>query len=155
MMTSKDTRLFKKSRALIFLTLIIACALAALFYGLLTSLFYPERQLLLSPNAVQGIAAIYGSKEYSLNFAQQNGLIAIVNGAIHSGDAIESSSRDKGQIAVLVVYRFDEPSSTLSNISYDRMNGRAYFLLEDHGKQVSLVEGDAGRLKALLGNVRE
>lgn len=76
----------------------------------------------ISPNDVRGIAVEHNHKLYTLNFAQQNELVDILNRSIPVGQELvekrKTTLKDAPEIEKIIVYRFNAPDLEIIPVAY-------------------------------------
>jgi hypothetical protein len=76
----------------------------------------------VSPNDVRGVAIEHHQKLYTLNFAQQNELIDILNRSIPVGQELVESRKvevkDAPEVEKIIIYRFNAPDIEIIPVAY-------------------------------------
>ncbi|MCB1148649.1 MAG: hypothetical protein KDK48_00650 [Chlamydiia bacterium] len=120
--------------------LIPALALSALFFfavillstNLLQVVLVKPSDQILKPDEVRGMGVVAGGQEFTLNFEQQNQVVAALN-------ALKAAKNSEGAplfFEELIIYRFDQPSWTVSG---KRSNGTVFLTLKAKEKSLTFV----------------
>lgn len=108
-------------RNLSFMTIAVLAAMALLLAINLSTLFTPPPvEKFLSFNGVAGIAVEHEKTLYTLNFDQQNHVIAFINESLPIGEYPVEASKTPLNVSKLIIYRFEKPNITLNLVTYDK-----------------------------------
>lgn len=133
---------------------------AAAFLGVVPSRY-------LSPNDVRGIAVQHNNKLYTLNFAQQNELVDVLNRSIPVGhELIEKRKvhlQNPPEVQKIIIYRFNAPDIVITPVAYvskttsvmaapDTTHGQMVFSIPEWNQNGLLEESTSDQLLKLLPN---
>lgn len=134
-------------RALLYFTLTI-CILVILlaFITAFPSFQNPPPQPFLHYNDIRGSAVEYQGLLYTLNFEQQNKLIAYLNSAIAADQS--ATSLNKPPYTKLIIYRFDLHDIEIIPLGYTEDN--LVFVTPLWNNSKPLIDTSKGQLRKLL-----
>lgn len=138
-------------RIISFMTIVVLFGMAIiLLLNLTTLLSPPPIEKYLSFNGVRGMDIQHDNKLYTLNFEQQNQLIAYINESISVGGGTPKSQAIPLNFTKLAIYRFDKPDLVVNPIAYDgddlvyqatEWNAQGYLKDTTQGSMKELIAG--------------
>lgn len=104
------------NRTLVFFTILVLAGMITLLSLNMTSILsgQPDNQTYLKYNEVRGMAVSHNQLLYTLNFAQQNAVIDILNRAVRVV-GVKPGKRQRPTIDKIVVYQFDNKPDLVIN----------------------------------------
>lgn len=110
------------TRLTFFMILAVLAGFAAILIMNMAALLGVIPARYISPNDVRGIAVEHHQKLYTLNFAQQNELVEILNRSIPVGQELVESRKadisDAPEIEKIIIYRFNAPDIEIKPVAY-------------------------------------
>ncbi len=138
------------NRTLIYATVLVVASMLVLLGLNLSSILTgePTTPRYLHRNQIRGMAVGHRQLLYTLNFAQQNQIVDLLNEAIQV-EGIPSGNREAPDIDALVVYTFDDkPEVKLQPIAY--IDHNLLFSAPAWTSSGYLMERSEGDLQKLL-----
>lgn len=133
------------------MTILVLVGMGALFLINTLLLFHtpesPKAQY-LSRGDVRGSAVVHRSKEYTLNFSQQNALIAYINNTEKVPHTIKRTGQTLLDFEKIIVYKFNAPNIEIKPIGY--VNNELLFSVPEWYKEGLLKDTSNGELKSIL-----
>lgn len=125
-------------------------AMAVLFGIKLLPVFQalqPHRYL--APNDVRGIEVVHGGRPFTLNFEQQNKVIAFLNESKPTGENLSPTAGDEMPVSKILVYRFEASPLELRVLAYGSDNN-LIFSAPVWNRTGDMTDMSRGAMKKLL-----
>ena len=106
-----------KSRLPFYMTIAVLVSAAIILAMNAATSFGIASYKYLSPNDVRGMAVEHNQKLYTLNFAQQNFVVDLINNALPLTTK-EEPKNGKVDFSKIVIYRFNAPDIEIHPIAY-------------------------------------
>lgn len=107
----------------------------------------PTLEKFILPNDVRGMAIVHNQKEYTLNFSQQNTILAYLNGATPP-NIDTHSNKESFDFEKIIIYTFQAPNIEITPIAY--VNNELLFATPEWNSGSPLLDRSRGQLKSFL-----
>lgn len=136
------------NRTITYLIIAVVVAIGLLLLVNTLTFFQPgASEKYLSPNTVRGVAVEHNKKLYTLNFEQQNELLALLNRAVPTGKVLPNSPPTDAQ--KIIIYQFNQlPDIVITPIGY--IDDELLFTTPTWNSNSLIRDISRGELKKLL-----
>lgn len=139
------------NRNIMFMTVFVLAGMGILLLINVTALFQRQESKVtyVSPSDVRGSSVNHKNKEWTLNFSQQNALIAYLNQSIPISGGISNTRLNRSlDIQKITLYKFNAPNILITPIGYE--NDNLVFSAPEWNKEGLLKDTSHGKLKTML-----
>lgn len=139
------------NRTLTYMTVFVLAGMAALLLINTISLFQKPAHTnanYISRGDVRGTAVVHRHKEYTLNFDQQNALIAYLNQLEQVPQNTNRSGQSLLDFEKIIVYKFNAPNIEINPVGYS--NDDLLFSIPQWYREGLLKDTSHGELNSLL-----
>lgn len=138
------------NRTLTYMTIFVLVGMGALLLINTLLLFQSPTTIAkyISRGDVRGMAVIHRHKEYTLNFTQQNTLIAYLNQLEQVPQNVNRSSQTVLDFEKIIVYKFKSPNVEITPVGY--VNDDLLLSVPEWYREGLLKDTSHGELKTIL-----